>query len=238
MTDKKVQKRLRRAVGTSLKLGRLAMLKHRLFKGQHFTKRNIDNWLSRSDLKKVQVGGGRHTLEGWMNLDIVAGDVFHDASKALPFPDNSVDLIFTEQFFEHLSYEDGSNFLAEAFRILKPGGVIRQSTPSLEFLCQSYTGVGAVPWADILKRHFTNHTSESPRTKSGFFNDMFRLWGHKYIYDRETLETASKDLGFVNFQIHPFGVSPTPELCNLERHADTEWMKTDFSIIYEAEKPQ
>jgi len=49
----------------------------------------------------------------------------------LPLADNSVDVIFHEDFLEHLSQRDQILFLAETLRVLKPSGIHHVNTPNL-----------------------------------------------------------------------------------------------------------
>ena len=53
--------------------------------------------------------------------------------------DNSVDFIYLGQMIEHLNpiYETPA-FLSECYRMLKPGGLIRITTPDLELLIKAY----------------------------------------------------------------------------------------------------
>lgn len=51
----------------------------------------------------------------------------------LPFGANSFDAIFCEEAIEHIPLAKGENLLGECLRILKPGGVLRISTPNLDF---------------------------------------------------------------------------------------------------------
>jgi predicted SAM-dependent methyltransferase len=209
----------------------------------HFIKqRRIHKWLQREHTKCLQVGGGIHIKSGqeWLNGDLIAGDIYLDATKQLPFPDNSLDVIFTEQFFEHLSQQDGLYFLSETYRVLKPGGILRQSTPDLEGLVAVYQDQNKfVSRSEAVARHIRNHRKNTPYAKSTgcqFINDVFRLWGHKFIYDQDTLKAITKEAGFQKFQWVNFGESENPFLTNLERHASVEWMKNAFVMIYEAEK--
>src|SRR3989338_4722982 len=48
----------------------------------------------------------------------------------LPFKDNSFDYVITSEVMEHV--EDGYGFVAELKRIIKPGGTIILSTPSID----------------------------------------------------------------------------------------------------------
>ena len=49
----------------------------------------------------------------------------------MPFKNNSVDIIFNEDFIEHLSQRNQIAFLSESLKILKKGGVHRINTPNL-----------------------------------------------------------------------------------------------------------
>lgn len=111
---------------------------------------------SACDTLKIHFGCGPRILKGWMNIDL-SYEPFHnymqyytnkyypaeirgdrsdfyaiDVTKtALPLPGSSVDVIFHEDFLEHLNQRDQIAFLAETLRVLRPGGVHRVNTPNL-----------------------------------------------------------------------------------------------------------
>lgn len=58
-----------------------------------------------------------------------AGRVAADATR-LPFAGARFDGIFAAEFIEHLSERDGARFLAEARRVLRPGGLLLLTTPN------------------------------------------------------------------------------------------------------------
>ncbi|MDR8393381.1 methyltransferase domain-containing protein [Aliifodinibius sp. S!AR15-10] len=159
-----------------------------------------------------------------------------NATKKMPFPDYSVDYIFAEQFIEHITLDDGKYFINESYRILKNGGVLRLATPDLFLLYQIYLDQNdMVSQKEVVERHKNNHNPDVMNT-CHFNNDMFRLWGHQFIYDYSTLEKVLHLAGFKEVNRLSFGESSIDELSNLERHADTEWMKNVFQIILEAKK--
>lgn len=49
--------------------------------------------------------------------------------RKLPFPDSSVEAVYSSHVLEHLYLSDARLVLSEAFRVLRPGGVIRTSVP-------------------------------------------------------------------------------------------------------------
>jgi predicted SAM-dependent methyltransferase len=52
---------------------------------------------------------------------------------ALPFPDNSFDIVFSGDVFEHITYDQKNKCLAEIYRVLKPGGIVTIKTPNLKY---------------------------------------------------------------------------------------------------------
>jgi len=229
-------------VYTKIRGHNIRRVSHWLVSGHVIKYFRIRKWLHLSQQKYLQIGGGRHLKKGncWLNGDIIAGEIYLNAGKKLPFPDDSVDVLFTEQFIEHLSQEQAVFFLKEAYRILKVGGIVRQSTPDLGALIALYEDKNSkVSLSTAVARHMRNHRRNdnySEATGCQFINDMSRLWGHQFIYDKHALKTVSENIGFKNFKWVLFGESEKEGLRNLERHADEEWMKSGFVMLAEATK--
>jgi SAM-dependent methyltransferase len=63
----------------------------------------------------------------------------HDASSAWPVPANSLDVIFTSNFFEHLENKEAlSACLGEVSNALKPGGIFIALGPNIRFCYDVY----------------------------------------------------------------------------------------------------
>ncbi|MCD6386440.1 methyltransferase domain-containing protein [Candidatus Sumerlaeota bacterium] len=146
-----------------------------------------------------------------------------DARKKLPFSTESVDFIFCEHFIEHLTKQESISFLKECFRILVPGGVIRIGWPELSNILNAYFNSAPESWDT------GNPESETVGDK---LNDSFFLFGHRYIYDYQTLELVMGRIGYTNFQKVEWGKSKFKELNGLERNKE-------FKIhVIEAVKPE
>ena len=81
------------------------------------------------------------TGKEWINLDFIstgADVIAHDLLNGIPFENNSFDLVYHSHVLEHFSKEDGEKIIAECFRVLKPGGIIRIAIPDLEMILRNY----------------------------------------------------------------------------------------------------
>ena len=112
--------------------------------------------LIRNEVRFLQVGGDwwNKCGDGWLNADFIytrlpVGFICEDwrtgryilrqdAGRRWPFEDNSFEIVYSEHMFEHILPMDGSTFLKEMYRILKPGGVLRITTPDLEKYLKGY----------------------------------------------------------------------------------------------------
>ncbi len=124
---------------------------------------------------KLHFGCDARILKGWINMDLVypkatkKTHAFPDPAETrgsredffaidfsegpLPLADHSVEVIFHEDFIEHISQRDTLLFLAETYRVLKSGGVHRISTPDLAAsmkrhsrFAKGYAGVFIYEW--------------------------------------------------------------------------------------------
>jgi predicted SAM-dependent methyltransferase len=194
----------------------------------------IERYLSAHEVRKLQLGAGEHPREGFLNTDLHdygQGNVYLDVRRRFPLPDASFDLVFSEHMLEHLTYAEGQHCLRECFRVLRPGGHIRIATPSLERLAQLYT---AAP-TDVQRRYvrWAVDTLE-PETHAPLpgvvVNNFFRSWGHRFVYDPQTLRHALGEAGFAEIEERPVG--------ELEQHlAEQPELNAYETFVLEALKP-
>lgn len=157
----------------------------------------------------LHAGCGLNIIPGWINVDVFGGpDVYRwDFTKGLPFSDSTVDMVYTEHFIEHLTKEDGLAFLTEICRVLKPGGVLRLSTPSLDFLVECYSEGKVDEWSDM--GWVVDNTAD-------LVNGSMRNWGHKYLYNSSALIEILENAGFSEVISVPWHESTHESLRNLE----------------------
>lgn len=190
--------------------------------------RAIEEYLRTHAVRRLQLGAGPNVLPGWLNTDLVPDAypelrsriVLLDAAKPFPLPTASLDIVFSEHQIEHISERSGRTMLAECFRVLRPGGRIRIATPDLASMVALYAGEldkGQQHYVDwVMSRFLTDVRSGNPRCY--VINQMFTAYGHRFIYDEETLTAALADVGFVDVVRFSPGESAHPELRGIEGH--------------------
>jgi predicted SAM-dependent methyltransferase len=129
-----------------------------------------------------------------------------DICAPLPLESGCVDWVYAEHLIEHVSLTEGIAWLAEVRRILRPGGLLRLSTPDLRRYARAYVEGG-----DFMVRHRRRMRAAMPiappmpERGAFMFNQMFYLYGHRWIYDAEELEYALTGAGFAAADIRRCG---------------------------------
>lgn len=179
---------------------------------------------------KLNIGCGTDYKDGWINIDnnsdnnIEKLDINWDLRNPLPFEDNSVDYIFNEHFFEHLSPEDGVKVMQDLKRVLKQGGILRIAMPDIEVVVDNYLNV-PIDKDPVIKEFKLGFV----KTRAEWINMSFRWWGHMWLYDWEELDRRLKEAGFEKIKRCKMGRSTKKELENLE-------IRSGSYLIAEAEK--
>jgi len=160
-----------------------------------------------NEMCKLHIGSGRVALPGWINLDIQPlpeVDVVNDETEGLSF--DEAQFIFAEHFIEHLPFNAGLEFLRECRSVLRGNGVLRLSTPNLDWVLRSHYDPNR--WQS---------TSE-PIRDCLWINKAFRGWGHCFLYNMDTLAQLLNAAGFAFVTAQQYGCSQYPALVNLESH--------------------
>jgi len=159
---------------------------------------------------KLHLGCGFNIRPGWVNIDLLSirADLSLDLREPWPFPDCSVEAIYSEHMFEHLAYPtEVQHVLQESCRVLYPGGIFEVGVPDTDWVMQSWSD----PVADYWKYARELFHPPTCRTRMEHVNHHFRQDGqHLYAWDWETLRMVLRDAGFVEIRKRPWGDGDSP----------------------------
>jgi hypothetical protein len=153
------------------------------------------------EVVKLHFGSGPRILKNWINIDLsyahygpylqyytdqhypedIRGTrndlyIIDILNEGLPLPDDSVDIIFHEDFFEHLTQKEQVVFLAETLRVMRPGAVQRINTPNLLASMRD--------------------NSKFKTGKNGVFLGEWDWWGHFSVITPAILEDMALMIGY------------------------------------------
>lgn len=169
-----------------------------------------------SNCNRLHVGCGRNRMQGWINADIdPRADLIVFLQKRLPFRTGILERIYSEHVLEHVPYASAVFFLREAYRTLRPGGVIRIAMPDLDDLIDGYQkNWRRFDWVNWPAHRFI-------KTRAEMINIAFRWWGHQHLYNREELERALREAGFEHYSFRQPGESDFSDLRGLETRKES-----------------
>lgn len=136
----------------------------------------------------------------------------HDCTTPFTqFKDNSVDFIYGGQMIEHLNpiYQT-PNFLKECHRMLKPGGILRLTTPDLDILIRAYTSYA--PNINTMEQFYDDQPeffrTADPASQLAFL--MFgaagpdcnqqNYQGHFFIFNQISMKRFLTEAGFKDIE--------------------------------------
>ena len=138
---------------------------------------------------KLHLGCGERYLEGYIHIDI--DDFEHIDFKSSVadlnmIKDNSCDLIYASHVLEYFDLEEVGDVLLEWRSKLKKGGILRISVPNLQSLIKIY---------------------ENTKDSTNILGPLYGRWNvgediiyHRTVYDRDSLQSALEDNGYVDIR--------------------------------------
>ena len=209
---------------------------HYAARGHAVRRATVRRYLATTDEPKLQIGTGPLSLPGWLNSDLIMADIYLDVSRPLPLPDATFAYAFGEHLIEHIPEQTGLELLRELHRVLRPGGVLRLTTPDLRKIIAIYEDRNPVVTQADYARFLDSETGKRHERGCQILNDYLRLWGHRYVYDEEDLTAKLHEAGFAEVARHETGESPHEALRGLERHGGADWVNRAEAMCLEATK--
>lgn len=194
-----------------------------------FTKGYIDLIIDRLYKDKLVIGVGREPKKGWINSDkhsqyknyIKSSEHLFtniNVKEKLPFHNDELSFIFSEHVLEHFPEPVGIFFLKEAYRVLKPGGVIRTVVPSRDFISSLKDDDEYVNYyIDYAKKREATHINFFPGISSLITKRCLsiELMGHYWVPTLEMLIEQHERAGF-KVKVCNYFESDHDDLKNLE----------------------
>ena len=210
---------------------------------------------------RLNLGCGHNAVDGWDNYDrspmmiirkypavrkaLLAAKILHqdhmntwpeniirrDLSKPLPYASGTVEAVYSSHMLEHLYLDDARALLAECYRVMRPGAIIRLAVPDGEKWARDLiaagddpTGEAGLQYQAMLRAH--PEARPAGRKKVAFVAGS--NW-HKWQPTRGLLRQMFTDAGFVDLKELAFRVGDSPDLNLTELRED--------SMFFEARKP-
>lgn len=154
----------------------------------------------------LEIGAGnKKGRNGWITLDTDLGaDIQWDLRNGIPFPDKSIDMIYTSHTFEHIPFLALQRLLGECLRTLKVNGRLSVSVPNARYYIQSY--LNSTNFVDVpsgMHPHACN--TGSTIDQLNYIAYMGRE--HCYMFDEENLVNILLLSGFSSSHIREFDSS-------------------------------
>lgn len=164
--------------------------------------------------------GGLHQRPGWVitNVNAVTRN-YLDATTPWPVEDGALSRVYADNMIEHIPLDAARAMLAEAYRCLQPGGVIRLVTPDVRKHVDLYlAGASSVHGEVGSFYREIGLTVEHPV-------DLIRIpigsFGHHvgYLYDFETLKAELTTAGFTDVVYCEVNESRHHDLVNIDQRS-------------------
>lgn len=138
-------------------------------------------------------------LEG-KEIDIREHDI---KNKFELHEDNSVDFIYVGQAIEHINpITEAPPFIKECYRMLKPGGILRMSTPDLDLIIKAYIANEMYKFIPDFPPFYMEADSSSQLAhimygSAGPESTWNNYEGHQFLYGQKSMNALLSGAGFV-----------------------------------------
>ena len=152
---------------------------------------------STSPIIKLDLGSGDFHRKGFIGIDLShKADIPWDLGWGIPFRENTVDIIRSDHFFEHLDIDNLIFVLKECHRVLKPKGVLDITVPHIDPYIEAYLKKDLI----FLKSKINDIPIKYENILATPFDIimwlLYRNGDHKVFFDRDSIVHKLKISGF------------------------------------------
>jgi predicted SAM-dependent methyltransferase len=174
--------------------------------------RSLPEWTKRfSQLQgqkdlQLNIGCGPNSKPGWINVDLSPDAEYrYDLRRGLPLGSESCRIVYSEHFFEHLSYGDACRFLHESYRVLQPGGLFRVVLPDFPAIFRAYVYQDTDYFEPIRDWPLVPGVKPADMTLIDYLNySVYQFGEHLCLWDEEKLRQCLRQAGFVKMEESQF----------------------------------
>jgi len=170
---------------------------------------------------RLNLGCGRNKKAGWINVDLRSHAEYRiDLRRPWPIPDASTEIVYSEHVFEHFAFpEEARHFLAEARRVLRPGGTLSLGVPDTGLVLEDFAAGREDGFRRAKEKGWHPEWCDMPLHS---VNHHFRQGDeHRYAYDAATLIRVIEQAGFVDVARRKFD----PELDSAQWELGTLYVR-------------
>ena len=145
----------------------------------------------------------------------------------LPFETDSASVVFTQYVLEYLTEDESLRVLAECWRVLRPGGLIRLNQTDIGAIIAAYgsdDGLRPGPRSVVRAHQFLDAVAPAHTTLSA---RLFRRGGVQQLFDGPKLEWMLLDAGFTDIRFQRLNEGQCPDLAELERDWDPPLLRVE-----------
>lgn len=207
--------------------------------------------------KRLNLGCGTTVVQGWDNIDrspnlildrfrplkrglyrfgVISaehmiewppGVIRHDVRKGLPYPDGSVDAVYSSHMLEHIYLDEARRLLREAAGVLRIGGIIRLALPDSEVLAKALVESDTENAAEAARQFnlgLRAHPSDRPTGRkrlTAMLGANIHLWQPTPALVSEFLEEA----GFHDVFRYDYREGSLPDLHSIEQRPESFFLE-------------
>ncbi len=159
--------------------------------------------------------GNKKGTNGWTTIDVAPDcDIYQNLANGIPFPNATVQNIYSSHFFEHLTFQQAQQMLNECLRVMVPGGKFSICVPNARIYLEAYFKELPLDRTQFLQYE----PAYNRTTKIDYVNYIaYMNEDHKYMFDEENLVHLLEQRGFREVRLRAFN----PALDRKERELES-----------------